>query len=55
MIPIEDALQWGRALLSAEWSLYVVAVIFSPEPGEKGAAAAPQRGSFVSAPAKARD
>ena len=37
------------------WSLYIVAAIFSPGPGEKGAAAAPQRGSFVSAAAKARD
>ena len=27
------------------------ALIFSPGPGEKGAATAPQRGSFVSAPA----
>jgi len=37
----------------------MVAVMFSPGPGpgpgEKGAAAAPQRGSFVSAAAKARD
>ena len=58
------AAQWMRShrhhrLEACTWSLYMVAVMFSPGPGpgpgEKGAAAAPQRGSLVSAPAKARD